>query len=270
VFSNLFHQRFNRHRFLESTLDILQQFYISTEKCDEQYHLFPGDQYKYLVKCMRCHQCVSSTTLGIGETLLNAPSAMLRHWNILQTHDAEWKVPLMSLPLLFTSTESYEASKTSFENSLDMMDDVLHYPYFCSNKRFGEYNFCEAVKVDLSIQRSTHTKEQNLERYVSNTMHLVKVLFEELRPAIDCINDLDRQSMQAKLDQHFTLFNYEKKGTKEKYSFDLRSGIDIELSNKQDESLKTLESWCIFFHRLINSNRLAVFSQLLKSVLEHL
>jgi hypothetical protein len=189
VFSNLFHQRFNPHRFLESTLEILQQFYISIEKCDKQYRLFPRDQYKYSMKLMRCHQCVSSTTLGIGETLLNAPSAILRHWNILWTHDAEWKVSSTSLPLLFTSTESYEASKKSFKNSLEMTDDVIHYPYFCSNKRFGEYNFCEAVKVDLSIQCSTQTKEQNLERYVSNTMHLVKVLFEELRPAIDCIND---------------------------------------------------------------------------------
>jgi hypothetical protein len=113
---------------------------------------------------------------------------------------------------------------------------------FCSNKWFGEYNFCEVVKVDLSIQRSTQTKEQNLERYFSNTMHLVKVLFKELHPAINCINDLDCQLMQARLDQHFTLFNYEKKGTTEGYSFDLRNGIGIELSNKQDESLKTLES----------------------------
>ncbi len=39
---------------------------------------FLGGQYKYSVKCMRFHQCVLSTTLGIGETLLNAPSAMLR------------------------------------------------------------------------------------------------------------------------------------------------------------------------------------------------
>jgi hypothetical protein len=156
---------------------------------------------------MRCHQCVSSTTLEIGETLLNATSAMLHYWNILWTHDAEWKVPSTSLPLLFTSAESYEVSKTSFENSLDMTDDVLHYPYFCRNKRFGEYNFCEAVKVDLSIQCSTQTKEQNLERCVTNTMHLVKNLFKELRPTIDCINDLDHQSVQAKLDQHFTLFN---------------------------------------------------------------
>jgi hypothetical protein len=72
VFLNLFHQRFNRHIFLESTLEILQQFYIAVEKCDKQYRLFPGDQYQYYVKCMRCHKCVLSTTLGIGETLLNA------------------------------------------------------------------------------------------------------------------------------------------------------------------------------------------------------
>jgi hypothetical protein len=111
---------------------------------------------------MRCHQCALSTTLGIGETLLNAPSAMLRHWNIIRTHDAEWKVPSTSLPLLFTSTESYEHSKTIFENSLDTTDDVLHYPYFCSDKQFGKYNFCEVLKVDLSIQCSTQTKEQNL------------------------------------------------------------------------------------------------------------
>ncbi len=57
-----------------------------------------------------------------------------------------------------------------------------------------------------------------------------------------------------------------KKGTKEGYSFDLRNGIGIELSNEQDELLKTLEPWCIFFHRLVNSNRLAVLSQLSKSV----
>jgi hypothetical protein len=42
VFLNLFHQRFNRHRFLESTFEILQQFYIAIEKCDKQYQSFPG------------------------------------------------------------------------------------------------------------------------------------------------------------------------------------------------------------------------------------
>jgi hypothetical protein len=216
---------------------------------------------------MKCHKCVSSTsTLGIGETLLNAPSAMLRHWNILWTHDADWELPSTSLPLLFTSTESYEASKTSFVNSLERTDDVLHYPYFCSNKWFGEYMFCEAVKVDLSIQRSTQTKEQNYERYVLISMSLVKVLFEELHQTIDHIFELDRQTMKSKLDQHCMLFNYEKKGTNEGYTFDLWNGIDIELSTKQDESFTILESWCLFFHWLMNNNRLAVLSHLSKYV----
>ncbi len=67
------------------------------------------------------------------------------------------------------------------------------------------------MKVDLSIQHLTQTKEQNYERFVSNIMTLVKVLFEELRPAIDCIKELGHQTMKAKLDQHFTLFNYEKR-----------------------------------------------------------
>jgi hypothetical protein len=32
-------------------------------------------------------------------------------WNILRTHDADWEVPLTSLPLLFTSTELFEIKK---------------------------------------------------------------------------------------------------------------------------------------------------------------
>jgi hypothetical protein len=44
-------------------------------------------------------------------------------------------------------------------------------------------------------------------------MSLVEGLFEELRQAIDRINELDHQTMKAKLDQHCTLFNYEKKAS---------------------------------------------------------
>jgi hypothetical protein len=57
-----------------------------------------------------------------------------------------------------------------------------------------------------------------------------------------------------------------KKGTNEGYTFDLWNGIDIELSNKKDESFKILESRCLFFHRLMNNNRLAVLSHLSKYV----
>ena len=42
VFTNLLHQRFPKHRFLESTLELLQQFYLCVEAAsDDTHHLFP-------------------------------------------------------------------------------------------------------------------------------------------------------------------------------------------------------------------------------------
>ncbi len=73
-------------------------------------------------------------------------------------------------------------------------------------------------------------------------MHLVKVLFEELRPAIDCINKLDRQSMQAKLDQHFTLFNYEKKGQKK--DTHLIFGMELTLNYQTNK----MNHWKLLHH----------------------
>jgi hypothetical protein len=43
IFTNLFHQRFEKHSMLESMLEILQQFYVQLEKEPDEFHLFPGD-----------------------------------------------------------------------------------------------------------------------------------------------------------------------------------------------------------------------------------
>jgi hypothetical protein len=47
IFTNLFCQRFEKHSMLESTLEILQQFYIQMETQSEEYHLFAGDLSTY-------------------------------------------------------------------------------------------------------------------------------------------------------------------------------------------------------------------------------
>jgi hypothetical protein len=47
IFTNLFHQRFEKHSMLESTLEILQQFYIQMESQSEEFHLFGGDLSTY-------------------------------------------------------------------------------------------------------------------------------------------------------------------------------------------------------------------------------
>ncbi len=43
IFTNLFHKRFKKHSMWESTLEILQQFYIQMEIEPDDFHFFPGD-----------------------------------------------------------------------------------------------------------------------------------------------------------------------------------------------------------------------------------
>jgi hypothetical protein len=76
IFTNLFHQRFEKHSMLESTLEILQHFYIQMESEPEDLYLFPGDLSPYMLRCKRCGQHVTLHG-SIGETLFHAPTAML-------------------------------------------------------------------------------------------------------------------------------------------------------------------------------------------------
>jgi hypothetical protein len=78
---------------------------------------------------------------------------MLRHGNIISTHDDSTKEVLSTtLPLLFSSQDAYQYSKNKFESSMDKNSDILRCPYFCSKQRNGEFKFCEAAKADISIQ----------------------------------------------------------------------------------------------------------------------
>jgi hypothetical protein len=54
IFMSMFHQRFMEHRFLESTLELLQQFYMQVESIAHDYKVFPGDQSKFSLKCLCC------------------------------------------------------------------------------------------------------------------------------------------------------------------------------------------------------------------------
>jgi hypothetical protein len=118
--------------------------------------------------------------------LLNAPTAILQLFEFLDIHDDNLDVQPMSLPLMYSSGEAYHASTHSFKESLDRnKNDVLHGPYFCTNVRNDEFKFCEDVKVDVLNVCAQQTKERNHKKNVSNTMSLVKVLFEDISLAIN-------------------------------------------------------------------------------------
>jgi hypothetical protein len=86
IFTNLFHQRFEKHSMLESTLEILEQFYIQKESEPHEISICPGDLSTYMLRCIRCGQPVTLAG-SIGETLFHAPAAMLYHWSMIQSHD---------------------------------------------------------------------------------------------------------------------------------------------------------------------------------------
>jgi hypothetical protein len=106
IFTNLFHQRFEKHSMLESTLEILQQFYIQMETQSDEFHLFAGELSTYTLQCKRCGQHVTLHG-SIGETLFHAHAAMLYHWNMIEPHDEQIHRELMLMPLLFASYENY-------------------------------------------------------------------------------------------------------------------------------------------------------------------
>jgi hypothetical protein len=106
IFTNLFHQRFEKHSMLESTLEILQQFYIQVETQSEEFHLFGGDLSTYTLRCKRCGQCVTHHG-SVGEILYHAPAAMLYHWNMVEPHDEQIHRESMLMPLLYTSHKNY-------------------------------------------------------------------------------------------------------------------------------------------------------------------
>jgi hypothetical protein len=59
MFTNFFHQRFEKHSMLESMLEILMQFYIQKETEPDDFHLFAGDLSTYTLRYIRCGQCVT-------------------------------------------------------------------------------------------------------------------------------------------------------------------------------------------------------------------
>ncbi len=156
---------------------------------------------------MRCHKCISSRSQGIAATLIQAPTAILRHFDFSRKADNDSDISPLSLPLLFSSEDSYHFSKEAFDSSMDSQDEKNFSSMFCfKNTRNSEFKFCEAVKVDVSNAKGIQTKEKNHEKTLSNSLSLVWALFEEIRLALN-VYDSGDFPVKDPLKVHLTLFN---------------------------------------------------------------
>jgi hypothetical protein len=117
------------------------------------------------------------------------------------------------------------------------------------------------VKVDVSNIHAQQTKERNHKKNVSNTMSLVKVLFEDMSLAMNVWKKSKHEQLQVKdaLDLHVTLFNTTKMSNKG-YTFCKHEGNYDQLMPEEIELLDIFESWCLFIHRWLHKNRLALLS----------
>ena len=59
VFTDLFHHRFKKKIYLESTLELLQQFCIKLVNHSETFRIWVGDLQKYCLHCTRCHRAIT-------------------------------------------------------------------------------------------------------------------------------------------------------------------------------------------------------------------
>jgi hypothetical protein len=237
IFTNLFHQRFEKHSRLESMLEILQQFYVQMKTEPHDFLLFPGDNSLYTLRCMRCGQCV--TVAGsIGETLSHAPTAMLYHWNMIQSHNKQNHRELMLMRLLFTSYDNYLQSSKSFQVCLNWLGDVI---FGCQKStKYGQFMFYEAVKYDMA-----KSKETSFNNTISSTLSLITVLFEDLFEAINIHKEFCGEKEDPK--PSITLLNIT--NTCDGYDFTIDITNNDEYNAPQKESLVLFEAYCIFGSR---------------------
>ncbi len=114
LFTNLYIKRFPKHSFLESTLEILQQFEIKLESHEEFVFLIMGDCSKYSINCVRCKKRITACG-SIAETLFHAPIAMLHHLGMIANFEVTDESGLKAMPLLFTNLDSFTRSKKSYD-----------------------------------------------------------------------------------------------------------------------------------------------------------
>jgi hypothetical protein len=101
------------------------------------------------------------------------PTAMLYHWNMIQSHDEQNHRESMLMPLLFTSYDYYLQSSKSFQACLNWLGDVK---FGCQKPtKYGHFMFYEAVKVDMA-----NSKETSFNNTISSTLSLITVLFKDL------------------------------------------------------------------------------------------
>jgi hypothetical protein len=268
VVTDLFHHRFKKKPYLESTLELLQQFYIKLADHSKHYCIFVGDLHKYCLHCTRCHRAITRPDY-IGRIMEMAPMAMLWHLGIASDADDFYHCPLI-LPL----PEVMEYSWTYFETSMEEIDDKQHSPFLRCNAivNHGMLSFCEATKVDLqSRYNSKKNGNKTHDSTISNTISLVSSLFVDMIDVKMAIQSGFSHTRAKMKETPITVENsviWNRGNSKENKRF-LCEPIGYNpsaMTRYQLEQLRLFESWCAFCHNEYTKNLLCVLEEIVRQL----
>jgi hypothetical protein len=122
--------------------------------------------------------------------------------------------------------------------------------------KYGQFMFCEAVKVDME-----NSKETSFKKTISSTLSLITVLFEDLFEAITLHRKFSGEKVRFK--PSTSLLN--KNDTCDGHDFNTDVLTD-EVNALQKESLMLFEDFCIFGYREVWKNLLCVLMVVNKTI----
>ena len=268
IFTNLFHYRFKKKSYLESTLELLQQFYIQLDELCVDYRLFVGDLHKYCLHCTRCH-CAITRPDFICQILEIAPMAML--WHLGMASDI---CDFPHCPVILPSEDFAYYSHAFFEGSMEDMNDNESSPFLKCNsiKSQGMLTFCEASKVDLqSYINSKKNEDTSHNSSMVNTISLLSSMFSDVMNLNVAVESGFRQSWSEMKCTEISgpdsvIWNIGQ--TKKKKGFMREHSLynPIHDSNFNFDQLRLYEGWCAFFHNEHTKNLLCVLEAIARNV----
>jgi len=251
VFVDLFRKRFQKHTYLESSLEILVHFGIKLESDNDLSTDIPGDGFKYSVWCYCCSQKITGLA-SIGEILVCAPVAMLDHMNLLLDQSVTDQNGISSMPLVFSSNDAF-ARSSKYRTSINQV--VLEEPQQsvpCDKSISDRFCFCEAVKVDMA--------KSNVGEKIRHTLSLIKACFEVFGDAFAILEQIKSGQKESvsprKMDNEEVLLNKSEAADGYTYEQGLIKGDGYNVSPK--EALYLLEAVSVFGYRQYYNNLVTI------------
>ncbi len=255
IFTDLFHHRFRKKTYLESTLEILQKFYIKLVNHSNTFRIWVGDLHKYCLHCTRCHRAITRPDC-IHLLIKIAPIAMLWHLEIASdVHDYP------HCPVVLPYREAMYYSCSQFEDSKEEIDDNLPSPFLQCNA---------SQKLSMSWYNSKNQNKTHITT-IKNTISLVSSLFVDMIDVDMAVKSGFLCTMAEIKESPITvansvIWNRGKSKEPKRFLFEPEGYSPSIITRYQLEQLRLYKGWYAFCHNEYKKNLLCIHEEITRRI----